>query len=307
MSATATTTAFQSRSRDPARYPGGHRRQQGPALADLVSGDRVDPPRVLPIQTRYIDVLRRAYRGVMEDVWTTVVEHDAFGIEDGPRGQVTTGPTRDFDFPTTDDKRDAFLRWLDHNLRTGVIEQPDHRPYFRVSYQRGVTHADAATRALGFDIDEADLEALFNRPVHSRTLEQVFRRALNGLDDINRAVGSEMSRVLAQGLIEGWNPNKVAREINDRIEKVGIHRARLIARTETQHALAEGTLNRFQQHGTDRVVILAEFATAGDDRVCSICASLEGEVYTVEEARGVIPAHPQCRCVFAPIRRARAR
>ena len=39
--------------------------------------------------------------------------------------------------------------------------------------------------------------------------------------------------------------------------------------------------------------------TAGDDRVCSICEDIAEEgPYDIDQARGLIPAHPNCRCAF---------
>lgn len=41
--------------------------------------------------------------------------------------------------------------------------------------------------------------------------------------------------------------------------------------------------------------------TAGDDRVCPICIAIAKRgPYTLEEASGLIPAHPNCRCAFVP-------
>ena len=48
-------------------------------------------------------------------------------------------------------------------------------------------------------------------------------------------------------------------------------------------------------------MVEAEFQTAGDDRVCPQCAALNGEIYKVEDARGVIPVHPRCRCNWLPV------
>lgn len=41
--------------------------------------------------------------------------------------------------------------------------------------------------------------------------------------------------------------------------------------------------------------------TAGDDRVCQVCedASEEGP-YSLEEAQGILPLHPRCRCAWVP-------
>jgi SPP1 gp7 family putative phage head morphogenesis protein len=44
-----------------------------------------------------------------------------------------------------------------------------------------------------------------------------------------------------------------------------------------------------------------ELVTAGDLRVCPMCQGLNGKVYTIKEARGLIPVHPQCRCAWVPV------
>lgn len=38
-----------------------------------------------------------------------------------------------------------------------------------------------------------------------------------------------------------------------------------------------------------------------DDRVCDECSRLHLQVFILEEIRGFIPMHPQCRCTFVPI------
>jgi hypothetical protein len=46
---------------------------------------------------------------------------------------------------------------------------------------------------------------------------------------------------------------------------------------------------------------LVNVQTAGDDDVCPICEDLEdGGPYSIDEARSLIPAHPNCRCSFVP-------
>jgi hypothetical protein len=46
---------------------------------------------------------------------------------------------------------------------------------------------------------------------------------------------------------------------------------------------------------------MVEIETAGDDLVCPECESLAADgPYTIDEARGLIPAHPWCRCAFVP-------
>ena len=45
---------------------------------------------------------------------------------------------------------------------------------------------------------------------------------------------------------------------------------------------------------------MAEWTTAGDERVCPECGGWEGIKMTIEEARGMIPLHPNCRCDWLP-------
>jgi len=46
---------------------------------------------------------------------------------------------------------------------------------------------------------------------------------------------------------------------------------------------------------------LVNVLTAGDDRVCQDCEDIaEGGPYEIDEARDLIPSHPNCRCAFVP-------
>jgi hypothetical protein len=51
---------------------------------------------------------------------------------------------------------------------------------------------------------------------------------------------------------------------------------------------------------------LVNIVTAGDDDVCDECQDISDEgPYSLDEAEGLIPAHPNCRCAFAPSRASR--
>lgn len=74
--------------------------------------------------------------------------------------------------------------------------------------------------------------------------------------------------------------------------------ATVVSRTEVVRSFAEGRLEAYKQSG---VVEKVEFVTAPDERVCPICVGLEGSVYTLEEAVGLIPVHAACRCTLIPV------
>jgi SPP1 gp7 family putative phage head morphogenesis protein len=127
---------------------------------------------------------------------------------------------------------------------------------------------------------------------------------------------SQISRVLAQAMADGKNPREIARLLTRTISgpmgDLGItdtlgrfipaeRRAKMLARTEIIRAHAEAELMEFKNWAVAEVKVKAELVTAGDDRVCIICQSLEGQTFTLDQASGIIPVHPACRCNWIPL------
>ncbi len=122
--------------------------------------------------------------------------------------------------------------------------------------------------------------------------------------------------MLAQGMADGLGPRQLARNLTRTISgpvgDLGItdtlgrfipaeRRAVILARSEIIRAHAQAQLQEFENWGVAGVTAAAEFRTAGDTRVCPLCAPIDGRVYTIEQARNIIPVHPQCRCAWLPV------
>jgi len=66
---------------------------------------------------------------------------------------------------------------------------------------------------------------------------------------------------------------------------------RTIARIRKEESLLEKAFKGMQ----------VEVLTAGDDLVCDECEEIAADgPYDIDEARSLIPAHPNCRCAFVP-------
>jgi len=65
-------------------------------------------------------------------------------------------------------------------------------------------------------------------------------------------------------------------------------RATTISRTETAFGLTEGQREGYDQMG------ITHLERVEDPDCCDICAEGDGKIYTIEEAEGVLPAHPNC-------------
>lgn len=75
-----------------------------------------------------------------------------------------------------------------------------------------------------------------------------------------------------------------------------------ISREEVPSASTIRRIRKMQAQLEEDLGGSVEVLTAGDDLVCMECEDIEAEgPYTIDEARSLIPAHPRCRCAFAPV------
>jgi SPP1 gp7 family putative phage head morphogenesis protein len=297
-----------------------------------------DPTGTKRLRERYEGEMYRRFRTLKGVIRDAVVERDIFALRDETLrrndenereasfqrdADININPPerRAYDFPADARKVEAFNEWLQTQVDRGILERAEHtrggrgvgrtvaasrswqQTYIRNAYRKGVEHADQALVNEGIASQDEVAADVFNAPRHVDAAGLAYTRAFRELDGVTSAMGQQISRELAEGLTQGDNPREIARRINGRVDAVGIHRGRLIARTETVRAHNEGALNRYEDFRArlDGVTAKVEHVTAGDLRVCPECAILAGRVLDIEDARGLIPVHPACRCSWLPI------
>jgi hypothetical protein len=224
--------------------------------------------------------------------------------------------TDNYDFPTDDAKLRGFMQWLKDQVDRGILttdegmeKLPWCSKYIGSAYKKGMIRAylDSHKKELGKSPDyykgtQAQfLESSFDTPETVDKLRLLYTRSYEQLKGVTATMAQQMSRVLATGIVQGQHPMAVARTLANTITGISRQRARTISRTEIMHAHAEGQLDGFEDMGIQRLGVDIEFETiAGEDGdpdtfgVCPECAELQGEVFTVAEARGIIPVHPNC-------------
>lgn len=264
---------------------------------------QTDPSRTATLRKRYAAKLRGRYDDLNAAIRTGIVEQDVFGLRGESLQPAPIDPPPPFRFETDDRKHEEFMSWLHRQLDRGVLRviSRNGNVYIQNAYQSGLRHAERELQKAGHPIQEQDIETTFNLPIHQESVSLLYTRNYEALQGINQEVAKQISRSLSDGFAQGQNPRTIARDLSDRVDSIGRTRATVLARTEVINAHSTSTLNRYDQAGIDEVSGRAEFRTAGDSRVCPICRSLNGNTYTIEEARGVIPVHPQCRCVWLPV------
>jgi len=257
---------------------------------------RVDPTRTTTLTKRFIADLRRRFRNLSDAVIDFFVELDALGLKERTRLIFHVQP-REFEFRTDPGKLEAFKEWLEQQILIFVLSA-DLWTFIRAAYIRGVINAHfAAKRGDVTDLSQEELlTTILRDPEILNKLQLINARALESLKGVAAQVSAEASRILADGLISGATPDQIAADIVARISSLAETKALSIARAEVVASHAEGQLDAFQRLGIAQLTVRAEWVTAGDDRVCKQCQSFEGQTFTIEEARGMIPLHPNCRC-----------
>jgi SPP1 gp7 family putative phage head morphogenesis protein len=147
---------------------------------------------------------------------------------------------------------------------------------------------------------EAFLQSAFGAPERVSKIELLATRAFEDLRGITSAMGQQINRILADGMSHGLGPGTMAKTMADTISGISRTRAEVLARTETIHAHAEGQLDSFEDLKIPTLGVMVEWSTAGDEKVCEACEDMEGRTFKIEESRGLIPRHPNCRCAWIP-------
>lgn len=288
-------------------------------ISDAIS--RGDPTGTTVVRRRFEGDITRRFRKIKGLINKSIVANNALGI--GNRivsDEAIVHIFRDqalepnaFQFSRSADKVGGFMAWLSSQQDEHILEILPGTPmqqaaetawtntYIESAYVKGIRDAGGELRKAGADVAPSWVEQALTRPLHADRVGIAFTRTFSQLRGITQAMDQQISRILAEGLAAGQNPAVIARQINNRIDKIGITRARVLARTEVISAHAQATLNGYEEAGIEGVETRAEFATAGDGDVCPECEALEGKVYSIQESRGVIPVHPNCRCAWIPV------
>ena len=296
--------------------------------------NKYDPTHTTTLRNAYAREMKRRFDRLIRVIWESVVEKDCFGLKkDISLHQFTPASWRQFAFPRSAEKLEAFMKWLQEQVDKGIldvryleqigraVEAHWQNLYLFDSYRRGIMRARYEMRRRGrMDVPPPEkvmeFGALFGAPMHIDRLGLIFTRAYNELKGITDAMNMQISRVLAQGIADGDGMRLIARKLVATINGKGVgdlgitdtlgrfiparRRAEMLARTEIIRAHHLATIQEYRNWGVLNIEVMAEFKTAGDMRVCEKCASLEGKRFTLDEIEGMIPVHPECRCIALP-------
>ena len=274
---------------------------------------RTDPTRTKTLRKAFSSEINKRFLWLRGMVRKSLVDRDVLALKEN----IALPGSRAFDFPRSSEKVEAFMRWLGEmedrgifSLRKGVSRSQSSNVkwadvYIDSAYRQGMRRGNHELRKAGYSVpslSEEGINVLFSQPVHADRVGLIYTRVFSELKGVTDAMDQQISRILAQGMAEGVNPREIADRITSSIRDIQKQRALKIARTEVVRAHHHASMALYEEAEVEGVALLAEWSTAGDRNVCEFCNMMASQgPYNLNEAWGMIPAHPNCRCVMLPL------
>lgn len=286
----------------------------------IVLNRAIDPSQTTSLRNAFANGMKKRFRKFRMTVTEVLVQDDVFGIITNQKPGEGS-----FRFLNTTEKITLFMRWIQQQIQDDILQtaHPDEvgrsidsawtNKFVQEAYKRGVIRARQQMRGFAPPLNvTGGVDAAMVTLAHMSHRAALFIRAFSELKGATDMMLKQISRIVAQGVTDGVHPKVIAQQISDVVvngesdvvvnakRNAAQDRAELIARTEIIRTYAEAQLTEFETWGVHGVKTKAEFLTVGDNRVCAKCAKFEKQIFEIEEARGMIPLHPLCRCVWVP-------
>jgi len=278
---------------------------------------RADPTRTTMTRKMFMRAVSIRFARVKKAMLNIVVTEDCFGLKKANEVRNEATLNTRWRFSTDSQKVEQFAQWFanqaDAEILQGNIRNAQdayYARYVKEGYKKGAGRAFDDTRKVALHDQEGVrdfyagskdefLRSSFAQPVAIDKIKQLTGRVFTELKGVDAVLATQITRSLADGLAQGANPRTIARGMAKSMD-ISRNRALAIARTETIRAHAEGQLDALDKLQVAEVGVMVEWSAAYDDRVCPLCADLDGMVLSIKEARGIIPRHSNCRCAFVP-------
>lgn len=284
----------------------------------IINPLKTDPTRSATLRRIFLADLTRRFKALDREIQELVVTQDEFGLKAEELANPWVTNAAGWRWEPNDKKIELFRQWLASKLKKIIYDEGSSEvtgdawwdAYIQSAYQKGLGRAwdqikksiKGATEKLDFfaGTREQFLQSAFNRPVHRDKVKLMAGRTFNDLKGVTDAMSTKITRTLVDGLIQGQGPIAIAKQMSEDVSTIGLDRAKTIARTEITRVHAEGQLDAMERLGVKEVGVSVEWSTAEDEAVCPLCQPMEGVVLSIEESRGLLPRHPNCRCAFVP-------
>jgi SPP1 gp7 family putative phage head morphogenesis protein len=278
---------------------------------------RADPARLQGIRRPTVWAIQAKYKNLEKQIAQKILdEHFLQGVPESPLiadgiVNLDVQPVDETAYNTA--RVDELEIWL-NGLITRTINEDFVVEYIERAYTQGRKRAYTdshksklkpqpnVTITNAADFQEGGKEGFVQSgetsPTSKKTKQSLISQAFSALKGIAGQMVQSVKQVILTGIRKLWTPKQITKAVQDEINKYQ-KRSEVSVKDDLVRAHDESQLDAFAELGHNDVMAIIE--TAGDDRVCKKCRILEGREIPIEQARGLLPIHVNCRCVWKPV------
>jgi len=297
---------------------------------------KIDPTKSITLRQQFANQFKTRFSTIARAARVSIVDNDCFGLiksdfvqaQKAPPTTWVKGiepiPSKKFESYTNEDKINKFMNWLEITEDQAIFQTVRRRNlgkelkhqwtdiYIANSFKRGMIWGgvqikkdkelihELEVKPEDIDTSSGVILSLFLAAAYADKIGPLYSRVLNDLKGIVATTNTNISRILAESLSTRKQPYYISKEVFKKFRTIAINRAEILAQTETTRAHHIATIQTYRQWKIKNIKINAEWRTARDERVCQLCAPLDGKIYTLDEIEPLIPLHPRCRCAALP-------
>lgn len=120
------------------------------------------------------------------------------------------------------------------------------------------------------------------------------RKMLEGTVGLTERQSQAALKVYEQAYVDGLTEEEALAEMGRYSEQALRYREELIAQTEAAAASSAGLLSAFEENDVQGAEWVADLGPG----CCEDCTWLDGQIFSLEDADGMLPAHPGCECAW---------
>jgi SPP1 gp7 family putative phage head morphogenesis protein len=294
-----------------------------------VKANAYDPTRSTMLRNIFVRDSNRRFNKLVVAVRTAIQRDDVFGLSMQINERLSTPGKNAYINLSDSQKIERFIQWLEekfdetileislinalNNINTGAWTDS----YIQTAYKKGIIRARSEMKKLGKSFSSIEtIDNILLYPEHLNRMSMLFRNVFNEYKGIASTMETLISRLLSEGFVSGLSSKQLADRIVAIIDGSGVgvagvvdstgrfipgkRRAEILIRTEITRAHHLSSIQEYRNQGVTSTKVLAEFVSMNDERVCSLCENLNGNIFTLNEIESIIPVHPQCRCFAQP-------
>jgi len=269
-----------------------------------------DPTRTTGIQRAFVRAANKRLNQLQKYLIASVKTNNAFGLKTNaiPLGastpQLVLNPSQ-FANERDTQKLSSYEAYVASLIGTvflyNDLGQVFSDEFVEAGFKKGSARALTEWEKAGGDLPAAyTLGPLALRTPLTDQASMVKKRAKDAIEGDATKLQNRLNYNFGQALTSNATPTEAARGIRQAITTAKKEFERT-AVTEVVRGFNIGNVSQMEALGVTEVRVVAEWKTAGDDRVCQACQSLEGKIFPIDVIRGLIPLHPRCRCAALPI------